>query len=332
MKKLVIASIVLAAGFVHATKARLISLQGADHLVDTQTVLVNPAHIDLLNQYITFEMGTPGSNAEGGFSKKLSNGNRIGVYLGHDNSNELRTGAPFIKQRNPVEVIYGMGNMAFSGSVSTTDDKKNDAKETTLVGKFGMVQNNWELYTHLTLLANAEKPTAGNKLNSAPQIKAGGAVNVDDNRYFGGLTFGQYKQDPGGTTIKDMGAILGWLNRSLKSNETDIYFGARIEYNQKDYSGPKITKTGLPLFIGVETPVTTWAIFRASAAQNFIFGETKDEVAGTPAEAVASNSTVSAGLGLKWGQLSLDGALTAATSGNINGNSFISNAGVSYWF
>ncbi len=99
------------------------------------------------------------------------------------------------------------------------------------------------------------------------------------------------------------------------------------------YDGKKITSTELPLFLGLEHNVTSWAVFRASVRQNFIFGSTKDETAtNTDAESVGSNTTVAAGLGLKYGQLVLDGSLAAATNGNVNGNAFLTQAGVTYNF
>ena len=107
----------------------------ADYLVDTQTVFINPAYINLLAPYITFEMGAIGAGAEGGFSRKLANGNMIAAYVGHDNTKHLRDGTVLIKQRNPVEITYDLGHMAFAGSVSTTNDKKNGKKVSTLVVK-----------------------------------------------------------------------------------------------------------------------------------------------------------------------------------------------------
>lgn len=335
MRSILVIAVAIFSQTTFASKARVGALQGADHLVDIQTVFTNPAHINLLSPYITFEMGAAGAGAEGGFARKLEGGQMLSVYVGHDNTNDLRDGTTLIKQRNPVEIIYGTGNMAFSGSLSTTDDKKNGKKETTLVGKFGMTQDQISFWSNLAIVSQAEDKVAPTKINAAPQIVLGGDTTVGENRYFGSLGYGQYKYEVGAvsSTIKDMGVTLGWLNHGLKNKDADIYYGTQLNYVQRDVEGKKITSTSLPLFLGLEYNVTSWAIFRGSMKQNFILGETKDETAtNTDAESVGSNTTFAGGLGLKYNQLTLDGSLAASTSGAVNGTAFLTQASVTYNF
>jgi len=74
-----------------ASKARLLSLQGAAFLEDTQTIFINPAHVTKLGQYLTFEMGsssaTAATRAEGGFVRKDGDWS-YGAYLGHQNDTQ----------------------------------------------------------------------------------------------------------------------------------------------------------------------------------------------------------------------------------------------------
>lgn len=336
MKGIILTAIVLASTSAFASKARVSSLQYADHLVDSQTLLVNPQHANLLGQYLTFEMGTPGAGAEGGALLKLGEG-KLGVYVGHDNSTPLRDGTVFIKQRNPVEVTYGIGNMGFAGSLSTTDDQANNKKETTLVGKFGMaVTEAFDFYAHLTAIGEAKDTTPGaeQKLNTVPTVLLGGNFTSGDNRFFGKLGYGQNKLSTGGVDTDVNGTLvqLGWLNRSFKNQDADIYFGSTVIYTDS-IAAAKTTSTELPIFAGLEYTMNSWAVFRGSVSQNFLLGETKVDNAGTVTKtSVNSNTTVAAGLGLKYNQLTFDGALTAATNGNVNGNAFITQAGVTYNF
>lgn len=341
MRSILVIALAIFSQTTFASKARVSALQGANHLVDTQTVFTNPAHINLLSPYMTFEMGAAGAGAEGGFSRKLDGGNVLAVYLGHDNTNDLRDGTTYIKQRNPVEVIYGMGNMGFSGSVSTTTDKKNNKKETTLVGKFGMTQDNLSIWSNLALLSQADDTTVGSekKMNTAPQLALGGSMDQEDNRFFGSIGYGQYKNEvtaasvTTSSTIKDTSLKLGWLNRSLKNKDADIYYGAELSYGLLDTEGSKKTVTSLPIFMGIEYNMLSWATFRGSVKQNFIIGETKDDaVSSGDAESVASNTTFAGGLGLKYNQLTLDGSLAASTSGAVNGTAFLTQASVTYNF
>lgn len=341
MRSILVIALAIFSQTTFASKARVGALQGADHLVDTQTVFTNPAHINALSPYITFEMGAAGAGAEGGFARKLDNGNMLAVYLGHDNTNDLRDGTVYLKQRNPIEVTYGMGNMGFSGSLSTTTDKKNNKKETTLVGKFGMTQDNLSVWSNLAVISQADDTTVGSekKMNTAPQLAAGGSMTVDDNRFFGSIGYGQFKNEitaasvTTSATIKDTSLKLGWLNRGLKNKDADIYYGAELNYGLQDTEGSKKTVTSLPIFMGMEYNMLSWATFRGSVKQNFIIGETKDDaVASGDALSVPANTTFAGGLGLKYNQLTLDGSLAASTSGAVNGTAFLTQASVTYNF
>lgn len=341
MKFLVLASICLFGTQAFASKARVNSLQGADHIVDTQTVFTYPTHIHQLNPYLTFEMGTAGAGAEGGLMRTTANGGKILVYLGHQNTTasvaapDLRTGNGMLGQNNPLELIYGMNNMAFGLSLSQVDNKKSVTKETTAIAKFGMTMaNGSDVYAHLHGVSQAEKG-ATDKVTAAPYLTLGGNGDSGDLHYFGSLNFGQGKAEISGgdATVKDTNLSLGLSDRSLKTGETDLYYGARIDYAQRDIEGEKITATQLPVFAGIEHPVNSWLTVRASVSQNLFLGSTKDETAtNKDEEGIPSNTTVAAGLGFRYNNIILDGSLTAAGDGNINGNKFLSQSSLTYTF
>lgn len=344
MKQLLLPLILMSASVAWGSKARLISLQGADHIVDNQTIFRNPAHLNLLGQYITFEMGTPGTNAEGGFARTLNGGGKLSAYVGSRNSTptfafgDIRLANGYVGQNNPLEVTYAANNMGFAGSVSTIDDKATGIKETSVIGKFGMLMGEAEFYTHLYLISQAQQAAGANTDKiSAPRAVVGGAMNSGDLRFYGSALYGQAKNEIGATststTIKDMGLMVGFEDRSMKTADNDIYYGAQVQYVNRDIGGTKITGTQLPVFLGMEMPVTEWATFRGSVSQNLLVGSIKDETAAvTDPSGINNNATVTAGLGLKYKKLVIDGALAAATSGNVNGTSFLTTASATYNF
>jgi hypothetical protein len=317
-----------------ASKARVTSLQGADHLIDLQTTFINPVHLNYLLPFITYEMGAAGNGAEGGFSQKLSDGRNLAFYLGHNNTTDLRGTSTYLDQQNPIEVIYGMGDKAFSASFSTVDNKKSGTKETTLIGKYGTSTLDSQFYAHLHLISNATKTgTPDQKLNAAPVIVIGGSKDLGANRIFGGLNYGSARTESGSTSTdyKDTALSVGCENRSLKKQDADIYYGAQLNYFSRDIEGKKIVNTSLPVFLGMELNMNTWAVFRGSVSQNFILGSTKDETAtNTDPDGINSNTTFAGGLGLKYNNLILDGSLAASTSGQVNGASFLTSAAVTY--
>lgn len=341
MKLFSVLAISLVASTTWASKARVTALQGANHLVDVQTAFTNPAYINKLSPILTFEFGAAGTSAEGGMLLQTASSNKLLVYAGHQNTttisaaSDLRTGNSYLGQNNPIEVLYGMNDMAFGGSVSTVDNKKSGTKETTLVGKWGMIKNDLYLYAHLTLLSTAEIKATDSKMNAAPNIRFGGAKESSVYRYYGSLVYGNAKNDVGTTssTIKDTDLKLGIEDRSMKKADNDIYYGGQLEWSQRDVEGKKISVTQLPIFVGIETPVASWLMFRGSIAQNLLLGTKKDETAtNTDEDGIGSNTTASAGLGFKHNNLTLDGVLTAGTSGDINGNQFLTQTSVTYNF
>lgn len=348
MKKYFLLAAILFSANAMASKARVQSLLGANHLIDTQTVFTAPSHINMLNPYLTFEMGAPGTGAEGGIMRPMGAG-KILFYLGHQNTTESeiyadgRNALTYIEQRNPLEIIYGAGNMAYGVSLSHGEDKTAGDKETSVVLKWGMnMANDGWLYVHAHVWDQAERRNTGvtDTLKGMPYLTVGASTANSNMRFFGELNYGKWTVEPGATggtdtDITDMDLTLGVEDRSLKTDTADIYYGLRAHYANRDLDttpGQKVTGYKLPAFIGIEIPVVSWATFRGSVQQNLLVGQIEDETVPTQEDSIAADTTVAAGLGLKWGNLVLDGTLTAAGDGNINGNQFIANSSVTYNF
>jgi len=344
MKAYALLFVALISAEAFASKARVNSLLGADHLVDTQTVFTVPSHVQLLNPYMTFEFGAAGAGAEGGIMRKVGDGSLL-VYLGHQNTtviaadDDTRTGLGYIEQNNPIEAVYGFGNMGVGLSVSNVDNETAKTKETTVVAKFGMNFNkeSW-MYVHVHALSNAEKAsgTQTDELSAGPYVAAGASWALGSLRLFGDLDFGQGKNDLATGTdqdVKTMAVTVGVEDRSLKTDAADIYYGIAFGYAKREFEKDEKSAFVLPAFLGVEAPVTSWAILRASVKQNILVGKTKDETPATDVEAgIPADTQVAAGLGLKHGNFVLDGSLTAAATGNVNGSSFLSQASITYNF
>ena len=344
MKMVFLISILLSAN-AFASKARVNSLIGADHIVDSQTTFLNPAHIHLLSNYLTFEFGAAGAGAEAGFLRNTDGGGKVMGYIGHQNptplNTDIRTSNTYIAQNNPVEVLYGTGDQAYGVSLSNVDNKKSGTKETTIVGKWGIVRDDFSAYAHVHLISNAEKTAAGvtDKATGGPQFLVGGNKKNGDMHYYGAVHIGNGKIEPGGgaasSDVKDTNIVLGLEDRSLKTTSADIYYGIGLNLLNRDQGGRKYNLMALPVFLGLEYAVNTWATFRASASQNLLLGSVKDEIS-TPtnsdADGIGANTRVAAGLGLKYNSLLLDGSLAAQNSGAINGSAFLTQASVTYFF
>ncbi len=345
MKAYVLVFFALLSAEAFASKARVNSLLGADHLVDTQTVFTVPSHVQLLNPYMTFEFGAQGTGAEGGIMRRVGEGSLM-FYLGHQNTtaispadSDIRTGGGYISQNNPIEAVYGFGNMGLGLSLSNVDNETAKTKETTIVGKFGInfTKESW-MYVHVHALSQAEKAagTQTDEMEAGPFLAGGASFALGSLRLFGDLAFGQGKEDLAVGTDKDiktMAVSVGFEDRSMKTEAADIYYGIKLGYAKREFEKDEKSAFLLPAFLGVEAPVTSWAIVRASVMQNILVGKTKDETPVTDVETgIAANTLVAAGLGLKHGNFILDGSLTAAGNGDINTSSFLSQGSITYSF
>ncbi|MBX2996551.1 MAG: hypothetical protein KF681_17145 [Bdellovibrionaceae bacterium] len=352
MKKLVLvlATLGLAAPAM-ASKARLQSLQGASFLKDTQTIFVNPAHVSHLGQYLTFEMGsssaTAATRAEGGFVRKDGDVS-YGAYLGHQNETQslyraskiaTTNGGTYLRSQNPVEVFYAKGNWGASVGFSNSDQKSKGLKEQSLYGRFGVDNGDTEFFGTLEVLGQAkDESTAGAEktLTTSPVVSIG--AEKDFGRYYGAIEarYAQIKAEP--TPDKsgnDTSIGVSIVDRSLKNDKRMIYYGAGLNYTKLSNGDKAVSGTALPVFIGIEGDITSWAIVRGSVSQNLLLGETKDEFATAPADSsdtLSNNTVVALGIGLKYSDFVLDGSIAGSTSGDLNGNNVLSKGALTYYF
>lgn len=321
-----------------ASKARVGSLLGTASTIDTQTVFTHPSHVHSLDNHLAFEFGPQGNGAEGGFLREVGDG-RLFIYLGHE-GDSLRDNTNLLDRSNPIDVIYGIGTMAFGVSVSNTDNKTADTKETTLVGRFGMNygDNSW-FSASISLVDTTEGP-GGFKSENPMQIDLGVNHSLNDNhRVFGNLIWGKPEVTPGGgapsVDTDVMGFEVGFEDRSFSVDGADIYYGIKLTRISAKVSPTDTEQINLrlPAFIGMEYAAADWLTIRASFQQNVLFGgDTVDSGTGKTESGVSADSLVAAGLGLKYKSILLDGSLTAASNGQVNGTQFLSQAALTYFF
>ncbi|MBX2988607.1 MAG: hypothetical protein KF802_11985 [Bdellovibrionaceae bacterium] len=331
----------------HATKARRASLLGAAHVVDSQSIFHYPSEVNLLGQYVTIEFGPTADGvtepkAEGGLFRKADEAT-WGLYLGHHDATQtgLRALNTYQNQTNPIQLFYGKGNWGATVGLSNTDKKTTKAKETTVYAGFGQSLDSLTWGANAQVIASAEKlnGTDTDKYTGAPVISAQMRTHGDV-YYHGGINYGDVKHAPGAAgaaevKVKDMNVELGVVDRTLKTDDRDLYYGVSLVYTDRESGGKHLKTQSLPVSIGFEQTLNSWATARASLQQNFLLGSVKDETKAAPldeADSIANNTTVSAGLGFKYGALTVDGVLSAATTGDMNGNAILAKTGLVYSF
>jgi len=277
VKHLVIASVILMSfsSVAHATKARLDSLQGAIFLKDTQTVFLNPAHMHSLGQYLTFEMGgtgTTGTKAEGGFLRNDGDA-KYGAYLGHMSpfQNAYRAsgynlGGTFMAQQNPVSLMYGKDNWGLVVDLSRADKKSTQEKETTLGIRYGQQSDDSEFYVSLDLLGQSE--IVSNKM-ATTALGLGYEKAMGEWYYGGALSYAMMKTDvaPASESGTEVIVSLSAVNRSLKTEKADIYYGLGLDMIDGKIANAKRSILRLPIFLGLEHQTNNWLVTRVSVSQ-----------------------------------------------------------------
>lgn len=356
MKKLlVLAAVTLASTSAFASKARLSSLGSSAHLVDTQTVFVNPADLNLMGTWATFETGTTSTSttmtaptAEAGFSRAMGDA-RWGFYMGHTGkASTLRNtaNAAFLIEENPINLFYSAkaGDIGWGLGLnySNSDLKGTTGKQSTMGLTGGMRMGAIDASLGLGLTDTAQFGAAGSETKwtgkNAMDLRGGYAM---DAWYF----YGQYAMDGGksetGTTVNnDMEnnvVKVGAVN-TTKVDGGEFFWGvayAMTTDNDKAATGSKVEKTLMPVTIGIEADAASWLVLRGSVTQNVLLGSSKTTpTAGTAGDTktIANNTTVNAGAGIKFNKFMLDATLSGQNTGNINGTSLLANAGLTYNF
>lgn len=109
MKKILALAIVLAGSSAFASLARVMSLQGAPHIVDVVSVFSRPSDMMILPEAMAVDFGTAstvGSNAEGGMIKMVGEG-RLGFFVGVVDQTRTAGAGSYLGVENPFSVAYG---------------------------------------------------------------------------------------------------------------------------------------------------------------------------------------------------------------------------------
>lgn len=366
MKKLLVIAIALTAINAQATRARVTALANSPHLIDTATVYNNPADVHWLGgDYVNIETGatdtfgtpvTSPANGEGMVVRGMGDA-KLGLSLGHQSSNASVAGlrgaaagvpAAFQKnQQNPLELTYGMksGEMGWAGTLvySNYNDKVASNKESSLGVRLGARAGNWDAALRLGLTNTVEIGGTG-KYTGTLGIGANGGYMWDQIYFNGALSLTGYKTEnaAGTETAKfDNQTIRLGAMTTVKKDGSEFFYGVSLlQSNSKEtVSDTKVTSLGLPVFIGVEADAASWLTLRGSVTQTTqLLHNSKTEVAGVTGAETApgtGDTVVATGAGLKFNKVTVDGTLQASTAGTsqqLNGNSLLTQLGMTYMF
>lgn len=340
MKKLlVLAALTMAAAPAMASKARLGALGNSSHLIDTQTVFVNPADVNYTGDFATLEFGGV-NQAEGGFVRGATWGT-LGAYLGHKSTN--LTG---VNEQNPLDLFYGadLGGMKWAVNLHYSNAKNEgatpvafaDAKESSLGINLGVRTDMWNAYLRAM-------PTAKQEVNSTGATTAeyeshytlGGGTWIDSLYVY--AEYFTSKDKAPATAIETNNYKVGVIDNK-KVEGGNFFYGIAYQASEVKDS---FKYSALPLTMGIELDAASWLVLRASASQAILLQETEDKSVNPSVKSqLLNDTTVAAGAGIKFGKLTLDGMISttggatpaAGSTGTIDANDTLSQVSLTYLF
>ncbi len=313
MKKLlVLAAVTLASTSAFATKARLSSLSGSRQLTDVQTIFVNPADLNLMGTWATFETGatnnatggnTPattsekaGPFAEAGFARTMGDA-RWGFYVGHTGvatatrlqaakSAGVNIGntTSFPIEANPLNLFYASktGDISWGLGLnySNNDYKTATGKQSAmgLTGGMRMGAVDASLGLGLTDTAQFGTNAGETKWTGKSSADLRGGYAMDAWYFFGQYAMGGGKAENGGNTqadIENSNINVGFVN-STKVDGGEFFWGASYAMETKnDKKADKVETTNLPFVMGIEADAASWLVLRGSITQTVLLSSTK---------------------------------------------------------
>jgi len=273
---------------------------------------------------------------------------------------------PSMNQQNPIEITYGQkaADMVWAGTLvySNYNDKANKEKESSAGFRLGGRTGAWDFYWKQGLLNTASRDNQFDfKGTAGTSLFAGYTM---DNMYaWGYVEYVAATADEKGTVSNGItgsevkaSTVKAGLTASHKKDGGEVFYGAFLEAVDKKltYNGANVeTKTTnlvMPVILGFESEASSWLTLRGSITQYLLVADLKTETTpktglgaaptvngGDKEQSPSSNSTVVAvGAGLKFNKVTVDGTLsglTGATAGqNLDGNSLLSQVGLTYMF
>ena len=329
-----------------ASRARLESLgegkNGSYYIDDSRNMFLNPAHLVHYKKKLFLELGTDtvgaldsvaGSRAQGGFTNTFGDFT-YGLYL--NQTSERTLGA--IAQANAVVGNFGLntfvqpdstlefflaGESGLNWGISlfyAGNDQKTAALEKTasqLGVRLGVDVNNLQVFTTLGLLTKSTvldgTPGGNTELKGKIGVDAGVTYKMNDATAFAKFVSIGSDLNSGGTTLvqgrlQQYGLGLGFKKEMTKS--TNMYARIEGDYLKTSPSASGDNKTyAIPLVLAAEAQALSWLAVRGSIEERLL-GQTWNA---TARNSLAGTTTVSAGLGLTFGDVQIDGLV--ATNG-----------------
>ncbi len=349
MKQLLVVAIMLSTATSFAARSRMNALGNPRHIQnDSATLHLNPAYLHNVADSVTLESGTTSGTGTTGAEATLvrtMGDAKFALNLGHDDAivADLRDDASApVLQQNPIELTYGMkmGDMNIGAALvySKYNDKAGNQKEDTTLLKVGTQTASFDVAVSVSLV---DKVTSGtDEYKGGSNINVVGGYWIDADLYaYGSIGMNGYKTKGTNLTVKDYKSDeyeVGIIH-TVKNDGSEFFYGVALNSTKTEENTSKVEKTemSLPVTVGIEANAASWLTLRGAVAQTVLISDSKEETNGTTTAETApsaNTTTFTAGAGMKFNKVTLDGSLLANGSQALDANNMLGTVGLTYAF
>jgi hypothetical protein len=263
------------------------------------------------------------------------------LYLGAENDQvnryRYRVSDELPGEDNKMDLFVG-GNAGVLWGVSfgmsmTEDEINNNSSSTSLVSRFGIKTQRYDLYGMIEISNNAESKVNNTKIEYEGDLgfQLGYIQKYAEYSIFGNIKHLDF-QFKNGTDVTDVDSTYDFIdNGKFNQDELQIGFGKAKIVNEKakiftrltvDYLKSKkdldsgtdisITEYSIPVSFAIEYEASNWLVFRGSISQS-LFSKYKQ---GSLEYTKRNSTNVNAGLSFIWGTFQLDGLIGTSSNGS----------------
>lgn len=314
---------------------------------DVQDVFTNPAKMFNFGNILTVETG---ANPEGGVFM-VDGDKKWGFYVGGRSTtfttsiqtvNALVGAGTFLSEQTPFEFFYGSKggdmNWAVSAKLSMGEDKVAEQKVSTGGIRAGVTTSAYEAYVVLGLLAMSEKTTTNSKIEGDGGVRLGGEYFMGEGTLYADIVTSGTKVKAPAVNVDIKTRVttiqLGYEMKT-KSEGAQVFYGAKLFSDENKIDNVNISNQTLPIYFGVEAEAASWLTLRGFVSQAVLLNTSKRDAGLLGAKIDKSgmnNSKAALGASFLFGNLSVDGTLTAGGTGNLNTDTLLAQTSLNYKF
>lgn len=321
-----------------ASKARLEALgqdaNGSFYVDDVRSVFLNPAQLNYHKDFVTIEFGeaqvsqdsasTP--RAEGGVFK--ADGNMVyGLYFNSasNTANSQRNAAmndgdtdDVVPEQNNTDFFIA-GDAGVQWGVRLTygsyENEQNgaDQKSDVARGTVGVITGDLEAYLNFSLGNTAE--SGDQEFEGKTSFDIGASYNMGDYDLIAQVATTNAEDEDGeeftGETLKLGAARTYKLNDRANAWVSAFYVNSKVNNEFTTTGDGENSSSYVPLVVAIEVMAKEWLTLRGSVYHE-VFGNNENDDGETVSR--TNTTSIQAGAGLTWGDLTLDGMIGNATT------------------